>query len=228
MAFLHARGEFLKLQSADDELDPEFLPAMVAPLRERPEVGYTLCIERVDARGLPQEIPKIHNMFTDINNTCRNIIAAKTLAERARFLVEKTTLENHVGNIYKVMVRRSCLPLARWRMVTRAYPLPTSYPDWDFLVRLMLNHQGHLVDRELSRYIITMQSPLARLANDSGMRVADGFQRVLQVLTVLADPELAPLRAACTTEELQMLADRVGERIGQLVNLALTSTGPGT
>ncbi|HVT81589.1 MAG TPA: glycosyltransferase family A protein [Phycisphaerae bacterium] len=222
MALLHGRGELLKLQSADDELDPQFLPAMLEPLQRSPGLGYTMCIEKVDERRLPAPIPKIHAMFADVNVSCRRIAAAKTVAERARLLVTQATLENFLGNIYKVVMRRECLPLARWKLVTRAYPMPTSYPDWDFLVRLMLHHEGEFVERELSRYIITPESPVARLAGDTTLRLADAFQRVLQVLTVLGDPQLGALRGACTAEELQMLANQVGVRIENLVALAMS------
>ncbi len=222
LALLHGRGEFLKLQSADDELDPAFFQHMLPPLRERSDIGYTMCAERVDARGLESEPVKIHNMYAEINVNCRKLAAMASRAERARQLVVSSALENNLGNIYKVVVRKSCLPLERWRMVTRAYPLPTAYPDWDFLIRLMLHHRGEFVDKELSHYIITPDSPIARLPKDAAMRVADGFQRLLQVMTVLGDPALAELRSACSPQEMQMLADHAGKRVERIVNTALS------
>jgi glycosyltransferase involved in cell wall biosynthesis len=226
MAMLHGRGEFLKVQSADDELDPEFFRAMLPPLLARPEIGFTLCAERAEARGLGADPAKVHNAYRDINDTCRRLLAIEDPAERARQLMKASALENRLGNIYKALFRRSALPLARWSMVTRAYPLPTAYPDWDFLVRLILKHRGVFVERELSRYLITPDAPMARLLTDGTLRVADAFQRLLQVMTVLGDPDLAPMRAACTPEDLQYLADQAGVRIEQLVNQALTLAPP--
>lgn len=222
MAMLHGRGEFLKVQSADDELDSDFFGAMLPPLLARPEIAYTMCAERPEARGLTTDPAKVQNAYRYINDTCRQLIAIESPLERARQLMIASALENRLGNIYKVLFRRTALPLARWGMVTRAYPLPTSYPDWDFLVRLILKYRGEYIDRELSRYIITPDAPLARLLTDGTLRVADGFQRLLQVMTVLGDPELAALRAACTQEDLQYLANQAGVRIEYIVNQVLT------
>jgi glycosyltransferase involved in cell wall biosynthesis len=221
MAFLHSRGELLKLHSGDDEMHPEFWSHMLPPL-ENPEIDYAMCIEKVVATAHPGiDVVCVQNCFDAINNGCRRLLALRDPAQRARQIAVTCSRMNNLGNIYKVVVRRSCLPLERWRALTPPYPMPTSYPDWDYLVRLVLNHRGHFVEKALSTYAITPDAPLVQIEKDRALFLADSHLLMLMVVTVLADPTLHRLRSAMTPDELQGLYEEAVRRLTHTTNLAL-------
>jgi glycosyltransferase involved in cell wall biosynthesis len=227
MAFMHGRGELLKLHSGDDEMPPDFWTHMLPPL-ENPDVDYAMCMEKLVAteNADPADMARWEGVYAEINDVCRQLLAIKDPGERARLLVLKCTIQNRMGNIYKVVVRRSCLPLDRWRAIAAGFPMPMSYPDWDFLLRLILNHRGHFVEQALSEYTITSDAPYIRIRKDPALYLADCHSLLLMVLTVLADPTLHRLRAAMTRTEIQELFDEAARRLMHTANTALAMPAP--
>jgi hypothetical protein len=190
---------------------------MLPPLLNMPEVDFTLCGEKlVMEENAKVNKQNLDQMYLQINANCRSILAIADRHARARRLVEAAAVSNGIGNIYKVLIRRRCLPLERWKQFTRAYPMPISYPDWDFLIRLMLDYRGEYIEQTLSSYEITEDAPLMRYMTDASMQHADGHQLLLMALTVLADPLLAPLRATMTPAEIQHVINVAGQRFMQL------------
>jgi glycosyltransferase involved in cell wall biosynthesis len=227
MAMLHAKGDILKVQSADDELHPEFLTHMLPPLQQSPQVDFALCAEQIIFHNVTNiDTAGLEKFWASINANCQQILAMPDLRQRARQIATSAAAYNFLGNIYKVLFRRTCLPLDRWKTITPAYPMPTSYPDWDFLLRLLLNHRGIYIDRPLSAYDVTPDAPLVRLRTNPAMGVADNHQLLLQVLTVLADPTLHNLRAAMSQQEIQQLANEAVQRLGKAINSTLSMGQP--
>jgi glycosyltransferase involved in cell wall biosynthesis len=226
MGMLHSKGDILKVQSADDELHPDFLSRML-PLLESPDHQFALCAEEVRFHNVTTiNISEVERSFGKINSACKSIVAIADPLARARQIAVLASVSNTLGNIYKAIFRRGCLPLDRWKAVVMAYPMPTSYPDWDFLLRLVLNHRGQFLDEPLCIYDVTPDAPLARIRNDKPMIIADAHQLMLMVLTVLADPTLAHLRAAITPTELQQLFNEGSLRMGKTVNYTLSMPKP--
>jgi glycosyltransferase involved in cell wall biosynthesis len=226
MAILHAKGEVLKVQSADDELHSEFLTHMLPPIQSG-QCDFTLCAEQVVFKGNTNlDTAGLEKFWASINANCKQILSIADLRQRARQIAVSSAAYNHLGNIYKALFHRRCLPLDRWKAIILAYPMPTSYPDWDFLLRLVLSHRGTFIDRPLSVYEVTPDAPVVRLRSNPAMVVADNHQLMLQVLTVLADPTLHALRAAMTPQELQQLANEAVQRLGKTINATLAITKP--
>jgi hypothetical protein len=140
--------------------------------------------------------------------------------DRARKLFEGTAHRNLLGTIYAVVWRRCCIPDAHWAKCKSAYAWPETYPDWDFLVRLFLNHRGHFVHDASVLFHYDANSPVSRFIVDNRQDLLDAVAQMLLPLSVLIDPDLADLRQQARAEELAQLLSLVQTSISTLMDLS--------
>lgn len=218
-----AQGEFVKLHSGDDStLAADFLERMIEPMLRQQEFDFTICetqpiIEYTDTGLDPNQF--IHS-FRAIAALCRELTLTPNRAQRARMLFVKSSICQQLGNIFPLVCRRSCFPDSHWRKATTPWSWPESYPDWDFLIRLFLNHRGYFVEGVLDYFHFDAGSPCNRLIVNNNLDLHENYSAILLPLTVLADPELAALRDQARPEELAQLVHFVQARIPALMDLS--------
>src|SRR5262249_37331486 len=119
-----------------------------------------------------------------------------------------------------IVCRRCCFPESHWRKNNTPYDWPESYPDWDFLVRLFLNHRGIFVDNVLAHFHYDAGSPLCRGLVNNYTELLDAVTLWLMPFTVLVDPELAALRRQAQPEELSQVIQHLQNQLPILMNLS--------
>jgi glycosyltransferase involved in cell wall biosynthesis len=218
-----AQGDFVKLQGGDDStLPPNFLEKMIEPMLRQPELEFTLCamhpVVQYTATGYGPEI-QIH-YFRTVAQVCREVLALPLRAARARKLLESTSFANWVGSAYPVVCRRSCLPESHWRKMRSPFAWPDCFPDWDFNLRLLLNHRGLFVEDVVAHMYYDANNAYCRAIVNNTYDLYDMVGQVLLPLTILVDPELSALRLQAQPEELTELIRSVQDRIESLMNLS--------
>lgn len=222
-AMLLSQGEFVKIHSADDPtLEPRFLERMIEPLLQDRRLEFATCathpiVEYTDT-GLEQKACEA--WFATFASFCRDLLNTPSQDERARKLFLHTSVFNQLGNLFPIVCRRCCFPASHWRKNNTPYDWPETYPDWDFLVRLFLNHRGCFVEEVVAHFHYDAHSPVFRIQANNYADLLDSVTLWLLPFTVLTDPELAPLRRQARPEELTHLVQLVQERIPQLMALS--------
>ena len=183
-ALLMATGDVICLHSVNDPWNREFLFEMAPRLLLEPFVDFTCCREE------PHGQEELDILYREINNHCKSLCDAP---ERKQFLLRNDISANFLGNIYKVLFRRKCLPLKAWERQTSSYPFPSGFTDWEFLLRLFLNHTGHFVDKYLSVMNYDADSPYVKLLNNPEDRAAARASDSIMALLVESDPSLSAL-----------------------------------
>jgi len=140
------------------------------------------------------DVPYWTRFFQASADHCRELTRTADKNKRSFLLVERDVFGNHLGNIYKVLFRPRCLPVERWKQISGSYPMPQSFADWDFLIRLFLNHRGHFVDQSLTYFDFDPHSPFIKQLSNRLMELAAKLQDYLMPLTILTDPTLSDLR----------------------------------
>ncbi len=216
-AFRLARGDLVILHAADDfTLPPDFVEKMAAPLIDDLSLGFSACAMRVVcAPGFDEnaagELCRCHERIED---HCRDLIATEDRRTRAGKIVF-ACMENWVGSPYSALVRRECLPWEHWKK-TRCY-WPESYPDWDFMIRLFLNHRGAWVPGTHTDYHLNESGGFWKIRAGTDLRIAlfDRMTRFMMPVTILCDPELKELRDAAGENLLNEFRAEAGRRAGE-------------
>src|SRR5207302_1336746 len=97
---------------------------------------------------------------------------------------------------------------------------PESYPDWDFMLRLFLNHRGHFVDGVLAYFHYDANHAYARGCVDNYYELFTEVNLHLMPLIILIDPELAAIRQQIRPDEILGVLQTLPERVGHLMNLS--------
>ncbi len=216
-AFRLARGDLVNLHAADDfTLPPDFIEKMAAPLIADPSLGFSVCaMQVVCAAGFDKDAAELmcltHKMIED---HCRDLCATEDKRTRAGKIVFHC-MENRVGSPYSALVRRECLPWEHWKK-TRCY-WPESYPDWDFMVRLFLNHRGVWVSDTKTDYHVNEEGGFwkVRVGSDLRTTLFDRMTRFMMPVTILCDPELKELRDVAGETMLNQFRAEAGRRAGE-------------
>jgi glycosyltransferase involved in cell wall biosynthesis len=217
------KGEFLKIHSGDDPTLPaDFLERMIEPMLARPGIEFTTCEMRavVDYAWVGTSPDLQKDYFRSVAQVHRQLAAMPNRQVRARALLELCTFANMVGTPYGIVCRRSCLPEASWRKSRAPYGWPESYPDWDFNLRLFLNHRGFFVENVHAYFHYDASHAYARTVVDNLYELFDSVDLLLFPLTVLMDPELAALRQQATPEELAGIVQAAQGRMHGLMELS--------
>lgn len=186
-----ARGDVIKLQSVNDPLNPGFIPVMAQALADNPDADFAVCCEVADYRGVNLDAT---SLYDELNDNCRKLCSMPDRQDRAKFLAQCSPNRNGMGNIYKFFMRRKCLPLARWAMLTSSIAPPVGHVDWEILIRVMLNHRGVYVDEPLSVMTYTPQSPTIRAQSEPEFMAAATMNDAVMDLTMRLDPLLGEIR----------------------------------
>jgi glycosyltransferase involved in cell wall biosynthesis len=221
--FQLAQGEFIKQHSGDDTTLPaNFLERMIAPILEKPELEFTVCSVRpvVEYTATGYTAEGQAHYFNTVTQVTRAVLALPNRADRARKLLESAAMANFIGTTYSIVFRRQCLPRSHWRNCLTVYAWPESYPDWDFNLRLFLNHRGAFVDDVTADMYYDAQSVNIRAILNNKLDLLDMINQTLQPLTILIDPELAIMRQQCRPEELVNLIQSVQGRIQGIMELS--------
>jgi len=219
--FQLAQGEFIKLHSGDDTTLPvNFLERMIAPMLDKPELEYTVCtmqpVVQYTATGYGPEIQA--HYFNTVTQVTRALVAMPNRADRARKLLEHASMANWIGSTYGIVFRRLCLPLSHWRNCLTVFAWPESYPDWDFNLRLFLNHRGFFVEDVVGHMYYDANNANCRTIVNNKLDLLDLVNQVLLPLTILIDPELADLRLQARPGELENMIQSVQGRIPYLMD----------
>jgi hypothetical protein len=217
------QGEFLNIHSADDPTLPtDFLERMVTPMLSRPDVEFTVCPTRavVDYAWVGTGGDVQSGYFRQVDQLSKELCGMADRRARARKLLETCTFANLVGTPYSIVVRRHCLPEQSWRKTRSPFGWPESYPDWDFNLRLFLNHRGHFVDNTYTCFHYDANHAYARFVVDNTYALYDAVDLLLFPLTVLMDPELAALRQQAHPDELRQIIEAAQVRIQGLMELS--------
>lgn len=220
-ALRFAKGEFVILHAADDfTLEPDFIEKMAAPLTADPSVMFSVCPTRiVPAEGFD---PKMAELMVLVHKTiernCKDVLACddpRTKAGKILF----NSMENRVGTPYNALVRREALPWSHWKK-TRNY-WPESYADWDFMLRLFLNHKGAWVpDTHLDYHLDESGGFYKICKKDARLTLVDKMYRFMMPVTVLCDPLLKELRDAAGPDTIERLKGLAMGRLGEAVDAA--------
>lgn len=216
-----AQGEFVNLHSADDtSLPPQFLERMIEPLRRRPEIGFTVCeVEPHIGHTMPGMTGDVLiNCFRGIAARCRDLANTPDRDQRARKLLVYAALENGLGSNFAAVLRRECLPYSHWKKTT--YSWAESYPDWDFMIRLFLDHQCEFVEGIKFQFHFDAGAPYWRTHVDNRVELYDKMWRVLMPFTILCDPEMADVRLNARPDELNLLLQHLQQRVTLLTEVA--------
>ncbi len=215
-AYRLAHGDLVILHAADDfTLAPDFIEKMAAPLIADPSLGFSVCaMQVVCAPGFDEkaagEMCRCHDA---IEKHCRDLIATEDRRTRAGKIVF-ACMENWVGSPYSALVRRECLPWEHWKK-TRCY-WPESYPDWDFMIRLFLNHRGAWVADTKTDYHVNESGGFWKVrSGDLRTTLFDKMTRFMMPVTILCDPELKELRDAAGPDLLNRFRAEAGRRAGE-------------
>jgi glycosyltransferase involved in cell wall biosynthesis len=221
--FQLAQGEFIKQHSGDDTTLPaNFLERMIAPMLHQPELQFAVCAVRpvVEFTATGYSAEGQANYFNRVTQVTRAVLALPSRANRARMLLETVSMANFIGTTYSIVFRRLCLPRSHWRNCLTVYAWPESYPDWDFNLRLFLNHRGVFVDDVTADMYYDAHSVNVRAILDNKLDLLDMINHTLQPLTILIDPELAIMRQQARPDELAALIQSVQSRIPALMDLS--------
>ncbi len=214
-AYRLARGDLVILHAADDfTLAPDFVEKMAAPLIADQSLGFSVCgtnvvaSEGFDGRAADQ----MHKVHEKIDAHCRDLLAMDDAKTRAGKIVFDS-MENRVGTPYNALVRRGCLPWEHWKKTSHYWP--ESYADWDFMVRLYLNHKGAWVADTRLDYHLTEGGGYWKIvvARDKRITLFDRMYRLMMPVTLLCDPELSELRKAAGREALDHIYVLVKHRL---------------
>jgi glycosyltransferase involved in cell wall biosynthesis len=219
--FRLAEGEFINIHSADDHsLQADFLERMIAPLQQRPEVGFSVCEVRPALGYIPPGFSgdALVNCYRAIKAMCQELSNIPDRDARTVKLLQRASMDNMLGTPYAVVCRRSSLPFSHWKKTTLSWP--ESYADWDFLIRLFLNHRGEFVDGLIFNYHYDAGSPYWRTFVDNRTDLFDKMYLALLPFTVLTDPELADLRRYASPEMIQQIAQVYSQRLRVVMELS--------
>ena len=219
--FRLAEGEFINIHSADDHsLQADFLQTMIAPLQQRPEVGFSVCEVRPAFGYIPPGFSgdALVNCYRAIKAMCQELSNTHDRDARAVKLLQRASLDNMLGTPYAVVCRRASLPFSHWKKTTLSWP--ESYADWDFLIRLFLNHRGEFIDGPIFSYHYDAGSPYWRTFVDNRTDLFDKMYLALLPFTVLTDPELADLRRYANPETIQQIANVYSQRLRVVMELS--------
>ncbi len=226
-AYRLARGDLVNLHAADDfTLPPDFIEKMAAPLIDDPLLGFSACkMNVVPAPGFNEKATELlvscHQMIAD---NCRDLIATKDRRTRVCKLAF-SSMENRLGSPYSVLVRREALPWEHWKKTSNYWP--ESYPDWDFMLRLFLNHRGAWVEGTHTNYHVDESGGFWQVTGGKNPRTIlfDRMTRFMMPVTLLCDPELWELRHAAGSPLLKELHALSGYRLSEAINAADVLTG---
>lgn len=218
-----AGGEFLKLQSADDtSLPPEFVSRMVEPLLADSGLDYSACAIKPIMR--PASVSADGDASRDYHGAVAHLQRVVTRIEdrdeRARVLFKATSRVNLAGTPYSMVFRRHCLPRRHWDKALSVWAWPGSYPDWDLALRLLLNYRGVFVEGVECDMYYDNENVAFRRSIDCRAEFMNGVAGAMMPITVLLDPEMAPLRAQADPSERASLLRDVSRRMDALAGLA--------
>jgi len=217
------KGEFLKIHRGEDSTLPaDYLQRMIEPMLGRPELDFTVCaVEAVVEYPWVGTSPDVQSgYFRAVAQVHRELTAILNRQDRARKLLELCTFANKLGVPYGIVCRRSCLPEASWRKTRAPYGWPESHPDWDFNLRLFLNHRGFFVDNICAYFHYDANHGQARAVVDNLCELFSAIDLLLFPMTVLMDPELSALRQQARPQELAGIIQAAQGRIQGLMELS--------
>jgi hypothetical protein len=195
---------------------------MLDPLLKNPALDFSVCREAARFHDVTGKInPQTWiAFFKTSGDFCRELTMLPDKRTRARLLVERSSMNNQLGNIYKILWRRRCIPAERWKQLSASYPMPQSFADWDFLLRLFLDHRGFFVDHELTWFEFDPQSPFVKLQTNAQMQLAASIQDFFMPLTILTDPTLAAMREWLSPQNCEQIYSFMGQRLRALAAAA--------
>ena len=218
-----AKGDFIKVHSADDtSLAVDFVDKMIQPMLGDSSLGYTVCSTDPDIRCEEPawSAESQRSYYRSATQACREIASCDSRKDRARLLFQKMAYGNGLGPVYQFVFRRSALPYSHWRKDLSPFAWAESWPDWDFAIRLMLNHRGEFVDDVCLPMLYDAHCCYVRLIVDSRCDLSNTMCRLIAGLNVLVDPELACVRRQATAREINMLVHSVADQLANAVDLS--------
>jgi|GEM_PF-5214968 len=220
-----AAGDICKVQSADDPLARDFIEHMVQPLLNDATMDFSVCGDNVSFVDLPVNIDQaaVRQQYAQIDANCRELTRLADKRDRAIKLLSHSAIQNGLGNIYKVLFRRSCLPLKRWAHLKSSAPPCESFPDWDFLIRLFLNHRGFYVENVRAQFELSAASPVFKAMSDPQTRLAAFVAGLLLPMTVVTDPELRYLREQLQPQHYEQFFQILSQQIRGIIQQAQTA-----
>jgi len=219
-----AKGEFLKIHSADDPTLPaDFLQRMIEPMLRAPELEFTVCPMQavVEYAWVGMSAKAQQQYFDTVAQNHRRLTSLpKGTKERIRLLLQSVCIANWLGTPYGVVCKRSCLPEPSWRKTMAPFGCAEGYPDWDFNMRLFLNHRGFFVDNVRAFFHYDANHAYARAVVDNLYEFFGGFNELLYPLTILTDPQLSAIRREMTPTELESLLKEIPTVIQKVMEVS--------
>ncbi|MBD2160580.1 glycosyltransferase [Limnothrix sp. FACHB-1083] len=219
-SLLLASGEILKLQCADDYLEPDFISRMVQPLLKSPETDFSVCtvkpvFDDESSQILNPSLIEQHFSQT-VPLVIQDLLNTTSFSERSKKLLRYCSRTSLFGCFSGLLFRRRCLPLKRWKAVEMGAPFPAV--DWDFLFRLYLNHRGTYINEILEFYRYSSNSETLQLI--SGKNLSFDVLNFLMPLTLLTDKTLNEFRSSLSPEEFEELLQQTHQYLDKVAREA--------
>jgi glycosyltransferase involved in cell wall biosynthesis len=201
-----ARGEYVILLHADDELMPGYLKGAAAVLDAHDDVGLVHCaVEHVDEEGMPFELQRLFqdDVIDRNGSTLRRLLLDGCVISPAGVMVRKVVYD-HVGPFTSEIV---------WGV------------DWHMWTRIALSRPIAYIARPLAKYREHGQSGTSsvmtsgRNARDEEWMFDDLFRQIARSrpeLSELREPAVRGIahRTWCFAEEMCKVGDVAAARIG--------------
>lgn len=206
LALSLATREFTKLQGADDIIPDGALAALLQKLRDDAQIGF-VCGKSLpmDGRGEMIRTGVLHDYWSMVNETRRQMGAARTIEEKGACLARMRIGWSMFGDANSMVFRSKLLPCLRQGVDNLAASFQT-WPEYEINLRLFAAADAGFVDMPVSFYSYDEDSHLKKIDTYAFRRRSNDMPAANIVIMLMLDPDLRPLmRAAGWRFALKML-----------------------